>query len=165
MNGNPLSYIDPLGLETPSVSLLNAPVAAETTNIYDILAQLREDNLATLAAALDGDPEAAVEVGLGFVGAIGSIRSIKAATQCVKKATQAVRPRGIPKDWVAQAGKKEGHTKFVNPTNSHDYVRVKPDGTVTQVRNGKAFDVNGNPVDLRSPEAHGITSDKFVFRE
>lgn len=45
----------------------------------------------------------------------------------------------------------------------YDYVRTKPDGTLTQVRNGKAYDVNGNRVRTDSPEAHGITPDKFTF--
>ena len=77
----------------------------------------------------------------------------------------AATPRGVPKDWVEQAEKKEGNTKYVNPANPHDYVRVKPDCTITRVRNGQAFDVNANRVDLRSPGAHRITPDKFVFRE
>ena len=76
----------------------------------------------------------------------------------------ACRPVGVPSDWVQQRGRKDGHTKWVNPRNPHDYVRVKRDGTITQVRNGKAYDVNGNLVDLRSPEAHGITPDMFRFR-
>ena len=50
------------------------------------------------------------------------------------------RPDGIPDNWVEQPGKKEGNTKWVNPDNEHDYVRAKPDGTLTQVRDGKAFD-------------------------
>ena len=78
--------------------------------------------------------------------------------------TKPQKPDGIPEGWNAEPGKKDGNTKWVNPENPHDYVRVKPDGTVTQVRDGKAYDVNGNRVDLKSPGAHGITADDFTFR-
>ncbi len=74
------------------------------------------------------------------------------------------KPRGVPEDWKAEPGKKEGNTKWVNPDNPHDYVRVKPDGTVTQVRDGRAYDADGARVDLKSPSAHGITPDRFIFR-
>lgn len=74
------------------------------------------------------------------------------------------RPNGVPKDWLQTPGKKEGHTKWVNPKNNHDYVRVKADGTVTQVRNGKAYDRNGNQVTTKSPEAHNIKPKDFIFR-
>jgi hypothetical protein len=87
------------------------------------------------------------------------------AAAVVKSPPSTYRPSDVPKNWLEQAGKKDGHTKYVNPSNPHDYVRVKRDGTITQVRNGKAYDVNGNQVDLKSPEAHGITSETFNFRE
>ena len=77
----------------------------------------------------------------------------------------AATPRGVPKDWVEQAGKKEGNAKYVNPVNPHDYVRVKPDRRITQVTIGQAFDVNGNRVDLRSPGSYGFTPDEFISRE
>ncbi|MFO0042492.1 MAG: RHS repeat-associated core domain-containing protein [Pseudomonadota bacterium] len=85
--------------------------------------------------------------------------------EAAKGVALSLRPNGVPDAWVQQSAKKAGHVKFVNPANKHDYIRVKPDGTITQVRNGKAFDVNGNMVDLASPAAHGITPDKFIFRE
>ena len=75
------------------------------------------------------------------------------------------RPLGIPEDWAPSAGKKDGHIKYINPANIHDYVRVKRDGTITQVRDGKAFDQDGNRVNLDSTEAHGISLDEFIFRE
>ncbi|ABM25543.1 YD repeat protein [Shewanella sp. W3-18-1] len=75
------------------------------------------------------------------------------------------RPNGVPKNWVKEKAKKDGHIKWVNPKNPHDYVRVKPNGEITQVRNGMAYDQYGNRVALRSPEAHGITRDNFIFRK
>ena len=75
------------------------------------------------------------------------------------------RPNGVPKNWVKEKAKKDGHIKWVNPKNPHDYVRVKPNGEMTQVRNGMAYDQYGNRVALRSPEAHGITRDNFIFRK
>jgi hypothetical protein len=50
------------------------------------------------------------------------------------------------------------------PKLKHDYVRQKPDGAIAQVRGGKAYDVNGNKVPLKSPESHGITTETFKFR-
>jgi hypothetical protein len=61
--------------------------------------------------------------------------------------------------------KGKGNIKYVNPDNPHDYVRVKPDGTITQVRDGSAYDVYGNRVPLASPAAHGIRPWQFIFRE
>jgi RHS repeat-associated protein len=78
--------------------------------------------------------------------------------------TKPQKPDGVPEGWIAEPGKKDGNTKWVNPDNPHDYVRVKPDGSISQVRDGKAYDVNGNRVDLKSPSAHGIRSDDFTFR-
>jgi RHS repeat-associated protein len=102
----------------------------------------------------------------GEIGIVkASLFSIFKLRTAAKSAAQALRPRGVPAGWVEQAGRKAGNTKYVNPANPHDYVRVKPDGTITQVRNGKAFDANGNPVNLNSPDAHGITPETFVFRE
>jgi hypothetical protein len=74
------------------------------------------------------------------------------------------KPDGVPEEWKAEPGKKDGNTKWVNPSNPHDYVRKKPDGTVTQVRDGKAYDSFGNRVDLKSPGSHGIKPNDFIFR-
>jgi RHS repeat-associated protein len=78
--------------------------------------------------------------------------------------TKPQKPDGVPEGWNAEPGKKDGNTKWINPDNPHDYVRVKPDGTLTQVRDGQAYDKQGNRVDLKSPGAHGITPDEFTFR-
>jgi hypothetical protein len=60
------------------------------------------------------------------------------ATGADSSGTGAQKPEGVPEGWKEEPGKKDGNTKWVNPDNPHDYVRVKPDGTVTQVRDGKA---------------------------
>ena len=73
-------------------------------------------------------------------------------------------PYGIPDNYGRQPGRKGGNIKYVNLSNPHDYVRIKPDGTIIQVRNGMAYDVYGNRVPLNSPGAHGVTSDQFIFR-
>jgi RHS repeat-associated protein len=73
------------------------------------------------------------------------------------------RPDGVPSNWIKVDGKKAGNTKWVNPDNVHDYVRLKPDGTVTQVRNGKAYDTFGNRVDTDSTPAHNIKLEDFKF--
>ena len=86
-------------------------------------------------------------------------------TQSMQGEICPVRPRGVPESWVQQAGRKPGNTKWVNPENPHDYVRLKPDGTITQVRNGVTYDIDGNIVSLKSPEAHGIKPNQFIFRE
>ena len=82
-----------------------------------------------------------------------------------QESTRLQRPNGVPENWVEGPGRRPGHTKWVNPENKHDYVRQRRDGTITQVRDGKAFDANGNRVLLNSPEADGITREQFIFRE
>jgi hypothetical protein len=95
----------------------------------------------------------------------GSVSNEKGADSLDQgKDSKTQRPEGVPEDWKEEPGKKEGNAKWVNPNNPHDYVRAKPDGTVTQVRDGKAYDADGNRVDLKSPGAHGITPDRFIFR-
>ena len=42
-------------------------------------------------------------------------------------------------------------------------MRVRPDGTISQFKNGHALDVNGSPVEQAAPEAH-FPVDKFIFR-
>jgi hypothetical protein len=73
------------------------------------------------------------------------------------------RPKGVPENW-RKVPTKNGGVKWVNPENAHDYVRIRTDGTITQVRNGKSFDEIGNLVDFNSSAAHGITAGRFVFR-
>ena len=44
--------------------------------------------------------------------------------------------------------------KWVDPNNPHKYVRLRTDGSITQVKNGMALDVNGSPVLQDSAAAH-----------
>jgi hypothetical protein len=60
--------------------------------------------------------------------------------------------------------KGKGGFKYADPNNpSYNYVRVRADGTVTQVKNGQALDAMGKPVPHSSTEAHFPIS-QFVFR-
>jgi RHS repeat-associated protein len=138
----------------------------EAYDIYSDYAKgcLTDQQLADRAAML----------GAGLLGGLGAGKAAKKFIDDALNGVAAIgrlgpgviRPRGVPESWPMMPGKKPGHIKYENPQNpKHDYVRVKPDGTITQVRNGKAFDGNGNLVPLRSPDAHGITYDKFIFRE
>ncbi|ADN76671.1 YD repeat-containing protein [Ferrimonas balearica DSM 9799] len=74
------------------------------------------------------------------------------------------RPEGVPKDWIKKPSRNGKDVKWVDPRNPHSYVRVKRNGEVTQVRNGRALDKDGNEVRMNSPEAHGIQLKDFKFR-
>jgi len=80
----------------------------------------------------------------------------------------------IPEDWLVKPAKKGGGTQYINPKNPHDRVSVMPgnpnspnpahrEPCVKRMRDGQAFDKNGNPVDPNSPAAH-IPTDRFRFR-
>ena len=105
--------------------------------------------------------------GLGVGGRVAAERTGLSVAERVgvNEAATVARPKGVPSNWTEMAGNKSGHTKWVNPDNVHDYVRLKPDGSVTQVRNGKAYDVGGNRVDTDSKAAHNISIFDFIFRE
>ncbi|WP_333607578.1 RHS repeat domain-containing protein [Arsukibacterium sp.] len=75
------------------------------------------------------------------------------------------RPEGVPNDWVKKPSRNGKDVKWVDPKNSYNYVRVKRNGEVTQVRNGQALDRDGNSVRMNSAEAHGIKLKDFKFRE
>jgi hypothetical protein len=85
------------------------------------------------------------------------------------------RPEGIPGDWIKVPSNKGGRTKYVNPENQHDLVRVMPGNpsspnpsqqrpyVVDQVR-GSIVDAQGTPVrSNKAPEAH-IPIEEFIFR-
>ena len=83
------------------------------------------------------------------------------------------RPLGVPPDWIEQPAKKGGGIKYTNPNNPHDSVRVMPGNPnspnplqqfpyVKRMKDGKALDKFGNPVDASSAEAH-IPLNEFQF--
>jgi RHS repeat-associated protein len=77
-----------------------------------------------------------------------------------------VRPAGVPADWIAKPSKTGGGTRFVDPKNPHNSVRVMPGDDpnspfpnsrqpyVRHLRDGQSLDVNGNVVPKNTPEAH-----------
>jgi RHS repeat-associated protein len=163
VGANPVNRIDPTGeiLDTiiDAGFILYDLYRIGADNVFG-----DECNVGENFAALGADV-GALFVPFATGGGLAVRGGIKAVDDVGEAAAKALRPNGVPSNWVAQAGQKAGHTKYVNPANPHDYVRVKPDGTITQVRNGKAYDINGNRVSLKSNAAHGITSETFVFRE
>lgn len=75
------------------------------------------------------------------------------------------RPPRVPEDWTVQPSKKGGGMKYTNPNNPHDSVRVMPGNPnspnpaqrvpyVKRIKDGRALDKLGNPVDSSSAEAH-----------
>jgi RHS repeat-associated protein len=164
VRGNPLSYDDPLGLfdirddwyddpDHPMRRMGEAVAAMAAFGVGKITSNEAMCDVAYEDLSANRQQNVDAFVMLMARRGTGKIPGI------------AIRPRGVPSHWVEQPGRRARHTKFVNPANQHDYVRVKPDGTITQVRDGKAFDAQGNRVNLDSPEAHGITPDRFIFRE
>ncbi|HZR34508.1 MAG TPA: RHS repeat-associated core domain-containing protein, partial [Nevskia sp.] len=69
--GNPIGRIDPLGLEAPCVTL-GAECLNQTAVQSNVAAYLawRQRNLDTFNRALNGDPDAADDIAMGFVGGI-----------------------------------------------------------------------------------------------
>jgi hypothetical protein len=83
------------------------------------------------------------------------------------------RPKGVPADWVAKPSKTGGGTRFVDPANPHNSVRVMPGDPkspfpnsqkpyVRHLKDGQSLDVNGNVVPKNTPEAH-IPLEDFVW--
>jgi hypothetical protein len=77
----------------------------------------------------------------------------------------APRPKGVPENWTARESDTGGGTKFTDPANQHNSVRVMPGDPnspypnsqgpyVRVLRNGKYLDNNGNVVSKTSPEGH-----------
>ncbi len=83
------------------------------------------------------------------------------------------RPNGVPKDWVQKPSDKGEGTKYVDPKNIHNEVRIqkgKPEVSnpsqqqdyIKWKLDGQWLDKNGNPVSGSSPESH-IPVEQFKF--
>lgn len=83
----------------------------------------------------------------------------------VAKARLSARPPGVPRNWVAKPSRNGGGTRWVDPANPHNNVRVMPGDPkspypnsqkpyVRHTRNGQAVDVHGNTVPKNTPDAH-----------
>ena len=107
--------------------------------------------------------------------AAGGMLSVKGPLGSVKvTATKGVtKPVGVPDTWISKPTNKGGGTRYSNPDNPHDFVRVMPGNPnspnpaqrqpyVIRSQNGRIVDVNGNPVASNDPAAHIPLSD-FEF--
>jgi hypothetical protein len=73
------------------------------------------------------------------------------------------RPKGVPKHWTLSRA-KNGLPAWRDPAKpNYNYVRVRHDGSLTQVKEGHALDRSGRAVDHNSREAH-FPREHFVFR-
>lgn len=79
------------------------------------------------------------------------------------------------KNYVVTISERGAGMKYIDPENSHKFVRVMPGKAhspnprqqnpyVIQQKNGKAFDKQGNLIPPEKPEAH-IPLEEFVYRE
>ncbi len=84
-------------------------------------------------------------------------------------------PAGLPPDWILKPTKKGGGLQCINPNNPHERFRFMPGNPNSPnpaqqkpyfkyTKDGTAYDINGNPVNTNSPEAHiPINEFKFPF--
>lgn len=108
---------------------------------------------------------------------VGAAPAAEAAGGLLGKADDAAggiaRPKGVPADWVAKPSKTGDGTRFVDPANPHNSVRVMPGDPkspfpnsqrpyVRHLKDGQSLDVNGNVVPKNTPEAH-IPLEDFVW--
>lgn len=74
-------------------------------------------------------------------------------------------PAFIPKGWIEKPSNKGTGTKYVDPKNPHNSVRLEPakPGSsnpgqqrdyMVVTKNGQTLDANGNPVSRQSLESH-----------
>jgi hypothetical protein len=85
------------------------------------------------------------------------------------------RPGAVPRHWIARPTRRGGGTRYINPANPHDQVRVMPGDPnrphpaqqgpyVKRTKDGLTYDAEGRTVDPRSPKAH-IPLRDFRVRE
>ena len=103
--------------------------------------------------------------------------TLKAATTVdkpnIKTHVEFAVPEGVPDNWIIKIPDKGDGLKYVNPNNPHEYIRSmkgnpnnpNPSSQKAYIAwhsHGKRLDVNGNPVDKCTPEAH-IDPNKFIY--
>jgi hypothetical protein len=85
------------------------------------------------------------------------------------------RPKGIPENYIVRITERGAGMEYIHPTNKNLSVRVMPGKShsphphqqkpyVVQMKDGKAFDKQGNMIDHRTSEAH-ILLEEFIYRE
>ena len=86
-----------------------------------------------------------------------------------------VRPPGVPKNWRIKNADGEGGTRYIDPTNPHNEVRVMPGKPsspypnsrkpyVRWKKDGQYLDASGNVADRKDPASSHIPLDQFKFR-
>ncbi|MBU1361903.1 MAG: hypothetical protein KJ901_24505 [Gammaproteobacteria bacterium] len=157
--GNPLRYTDPDGLFALLPPMLMPPTAA-TPPISGVPPSIDPEN------PYRGGAPASPGLTIPSYTVPGMIaRGCRAVSDWMLSQGNR-RPPGVPEHWTESPSRDGKGSKWVDPANPKggDYVRVRGDGTLTQVKGGRALDVNGNPAPgLSSPEAH-FPRDQWEFR-
>ncbi|MCX5742960.1 MAG: hypothetical protein NT062_10740, partial [Proteobacteria bacterium] len=105
-----------------------------------------------------------IESKLGFRGG-GPEGPVKGTAVEVAESAKASRPAGVPANWIEKPSKTGGGTRFVDPKNPHNSVRVMPGDPesafpnsqvpyVRHLNNGQSLDVDGKVVSKYTPDAH-----------
>lgn len=111
-----------------------------------------------------------------FIGGgalVGAKEISKRLTEIAAHKRVFTRPKGIPKEWIAEAVKKGEGVIYKDPRNPRNYVKIqkaRPDSpmpgqqydNVRWMRNGNSIDAKGMIVDRQSKESH-IPLKKFKF--
>jgi RHS repeat-associated protein len=106
-------------------------------------------------------------------GGLGEIASAEKFLATTMAKESALKPKGIPQDWICKPSRKGGGVQYINPINPHDRIRVMPGNPhspnlkqqnpyVKRQVNGQFFDKYGNIVQGDTPDAH-ISLDEFLF--
>ncbi|MGV2051335.1 hemagglutinin repeat-containing protein [Agrobacterium sp. 22-209-1] len=123
--------------------------------------------IGSLLADISDGLYAAVYAKLAYASERGQLTDdvVKAAQTLPKAPESTTKPVGIPDTWLSKPTNKGGGTRYSNPDNPHDFVRVMPGNPdspnpaqqqpyVIRSQNGRIVDVNGNPVASNDPAAH-----------
>ncbi|MFT4257446.1 MAG: RHS repeat-associated core domain-containing protein, partial [Pseudoxanthomonas sp.] len=160
-NNNPYKFTDPDGRESGAF-YTNPQYRMQ----YDWTPE-KADMALKMAVVVYGGAAVAAE---GSLAAAARYFFQKVVGEVVRNKS---RSDGIPRNWDKSPSKKGGGEVFRNPENKHDQVRSMPGNPnssnpaqqnpyVTRQVDGKNYDVNGQEVSGKSPEAH-IPKEDFKF--